>query len=257
MKKPTHVRIAAPGRQGRRVLQGASPLLLVLVLFVGCGPREESPVADTSEPGSAPPVTPAELPRAAEPGEVADAEAHARLAVNAAPPELRENATVLGYTPEGELLTLRRGTNHMICLADKPGDDRFQVACYANSLEPYMARGRQLRAEGMTGPDSINQRHADVEAGTLEMPAEPATVYSLGGAPEVANLATGEVTGARYVYAVYTPYATEESSGLSTTPAQPGAPWIMRPGTATSHIMVTPPVLPTPPTLPTPESEDE
>jgi hypothetical protein len=73
------------------------------------------------------------------------------------------------------------------------------------------------------------------------MPSDPAVVYSLGGPLEVADVESGEVHGARRVYALYTPFATEASTGLSTTPATPGAPWIMRPGTATSHIMVTPP----------------
>ncbi len=222
-------------------------LAVLLCASVGCTRAGDSPLAD----GATGDRLLFELPRPAEAGEVENAEAHVALAVHAAPPELREEATVLGYTAEGELLTLRRGANQMICLADKPGDERFQVACYHDSLEPYMARGRELRAAGMSGPDSINQRHEDVETGKLEMPSEPATVYSLGGPLAVADFATGEVAGARFVYAVYTPYATEESTGLSTTPAEPGAPWIMRPGTATSHIMVTPP----PPAAPEPADE--
>ena len=74
------------------------------------------------------------------------------------------------------------------------------------------------------------------------MPTAPAIVYTLGGAPEIFDPTTGEVKGGRWVYALYTPYETESSTGLSTTPATPGAPWIMRPGTPSSHIMVTPPV---------------
>ena len=47
--------------------------------------------------------------------------------------------------------------------------------------------------------------------------------------------------GGHWVWSVYTPYATEESTGLPASPQAPGAPWIMRPGTASSHIMVVQP----------------
>ena len=45
-------------------------------------------------------------------------------AVSAAPEDRREEATVLGYSDAGELITLREGSNELICLADKPGDER-------------------------------------------------------------------------------------------------------------------------------------
>lgn len=43
------------------------------------------------------------------------------------------------------------------------------------------------------------------------------------------------------MWSIYIPYASEASTGLPTTPQAPGAPWIMRPGTASSHIMVVQP----------------
>ena len=53
---------------------------------------------------------------------------------------------------------------------------------------------------------------------------------------------TGKAEGAKRTYVIYTPYATVESTGLpsSPVPGQPSAPWIMRMGTASSHIMITP-----------------
>jgi hypothetical protein len=165
-------------------------------------------------------------------------------AVAAAPEGLRDGATVYGYGPGGAFVQLREGEGEMICLADRPGDDLFRVACYHSSLEPYMSRGRELRAEGLEGAETINQRHAEADAGELEMPAAPATIYNLGGPLEIFNAETGEVTGGSYVWAIYTPYASEESTGLPTTPQAPGAPWIMRPGTASSHIMVVQPQKP-------------
>jgi len=68
--------------------------------------------------------------------------------VLAAPEEFRKEATVLGYSPEGKLVTLRKGINSMICLADDPFKKGFSAAAYFKELEPFMARGRDLRAEG-------------------------------------------------------------------------------------------------------------
>jgi hypothetical protein len=167
-------------------------------------------------------------------------------ALAAAPADRREGATVLGYSPTGELATLREGTNELVCLADKPGDDRFHVACYHRSLEPYMQRGRELRAEGVESAESFRIRHEEADAGTLKMPDSPAALYNLGGPLSIFDEATGEVTGGSWVWVVYTPWATEKSTGLPTTPQMPGAPWIMLPGTASSHIMIVQPRAPAP-----------
>ena len=162
-------------------------------------------------------------------------------ALAAAPEDRREGAAVLGYAPDGGLVTLREGSNEIVCLADRPGDDRFHVACYHRSLEPYMQRGRELRAAGVESAESFRIRHEEADSGRLEMPEEPAALYNLGGPASIFDPATGEVTGGSWVWVVYTPWATEESTGLPTTPLAPGAPWIMRPGTASSHIMIVPP----------------
>lgn len=65
-------------------------------------------------------------------------------ALMAAPNEGREGATVYGYSESGEFMTLKQGTNEFICVADDPQKDGFQTVCYHKSLEPMMARGREL-----------------------------------------------------------------------------------------------------------------
>ena len=47
------------------------------------------------------------------------------------------------------LKCLRAGTNDMICLAPKPGAEKFHSACYHKAMEPFMARGRELRGQGV------------------------------------------------------------------------------------------------------------
>lgn len=155
------------------------------------------------------------------------------------PEAFRGEAAVLGYRADRSGLTqLRAGGGAFVCLADDPGDERFHVACYHRSLEPFMARGRQLRAEGRGAVvDSV--RYAEIAAGTLPMPSQPAALYSLTGPAGSQDPATGQVTGARPLFVVYIPFATAESTGLPTTPMA-NAPWLMFPGTPKAHIMFVP-----------------
>src|SRR2546425_10636725 len=74
-------------------------------------------------------------------------------AVLAAPEELRADATVLAYNAQGVLMRLREGKNEIICLASDPAKKAFSVACYHRDLEPYMARGRELLAQKVTGKE--------------------------------------------------------------------------------------------------------
>ena len=154
------------------------------------------------------------------------------------PEDVRAGAAVLGYDPQGRLVRLREGTNHFVCLADDPRDDRFHVACYHDALEPFMARGRELRAQGVQGDTVDSVRFADVAAGRIRVPPV-ARLYSMTGPATGYDPATGAVTGARRLSVVYVPFATEASTGLS-TPPRTGAPWLMHPGTAKAHIMFTP-----------------
>lgn len=162
-------------------------------------------------------------------------------AVLAAPEAARSGAAVLGYDSAGELVTLREGRNGLVCLADDPEDPGFSVACYHESLEPYMARGRELRAQGVTdGTDRNRIRWEEADRGTLEMPKAPATLYVLTGAGF--DSSSGFVREAYLRYVVYTPWATVEATGLPDRPMAPGSPWLMFPGTAGAHIMISPPV---------------
>lgn len=153
------------------------------------------------------------------------------------PDELRPTATVLGFGSPGTMATLRKGTGSMICLADDPASAGFHVACYHQSMEPFMARGRQLRAEGVRGAQVDTVRYAEVDAGKLLMPKNPASLYSISG--DGYDVATKEITAGRRLYVVYIPFATPESTGLPGVPVV-GAPWIMFPGTPKAHIMFIP-----------------
>ncbi|MCG2419795.1 hypothetical protein K8089_12255 [Aequorivita sp. F47161] len=164
-----------------------------------------------------------------------------QTAVLAAPEMYRDNATVLGYSENGELITLRQGNNNMICLADDPNKEGISVACYGAELEPFMARGRALVAEGKTTQEKREIRKQEIEAGTLPMPTEPAMVYVVAGEESDYSEETGELLKSRMRYVLYKPFMTGESTGLPTKPQAPGMPWLMDAGTHRSHIMISPP----------------
>lgn len=164
-----------------------------------------------------------------------------KLAVLAAPDELRDKAMVYGYNDKGELIVLRKGENEMICLGDDPAQTGLNVSCYHKDLEPFMARGRELKKEGKGFKEVFDIREEEVKAGKLIMPKEPSSLYVFTAKDEQVNKMTGEVTDGYLRYVIYIPYATSESTGLPLQPTAPGMPWIMDPGTHRAHIMINPP----------------
>ena len=172
--------------------------------------------------------------------EINSDEALIATALMAAPAESREGCKVIGYNMEGEFVTFKEGTNEFICIADNPSQEGFSAACYHKSLEPFMARGRELKAEGKSHQEKFDIREQEAKAGKLQMGDPGATLHVYYGAKALYNPETHEVADAQYRYVVYMPWATSESTGLPESPVAPNHPWIMFPGTHAAHIMITP-----------------
>lgn len=175
-------------------------------------------------------------PRAATPQQESD-EREIAEAVSALPEPLRRSATVRAFR-DGDLVTIREGTGVMICLGDDPAGDGWHVACYHEALEPFMARGRELRAQGVTARAEIDAaRMADIESGRLDFPDHPASLYSLSGDMDAFDPATGEAKGAGGLLVIYVPYATEETIGITVVSSRE-RPWLMFPGKPWAHVMI-------------------
>jgi hypothetical protein len=159
-------------------------------------------------------------------------------ALLAAPADLRDGAAVLGFDAAGKRVQLREGKNELICLASDPAKTTFEVDCYHKDLEPFMARGRELNDQKVTGAKRNETRFKEVEEGKLKLPKEPRTLYVLTGASF--DPATSKVEKAYQRWVIYVPFATPESTGLSTKSSE-SAPWLMGGGTAGAHIMINPP----------------
>jgi hypothetical protein len=169
--------------------------------------------------------------------EVAPPARQIALAVLPAPAGFREASTVMGYRPDGKLVRLRLGDNGIICLADDPKEPRFHASCYHESLEPFMARGREIRrVHGNKRELSDSLRLADIRAGRIKMPAN-AVLYQIFAADDSVNVATAAIQSPSYLDVVYMPGATTKTTGISTD-AMRGTPWLMYPGKPWAHIMI-------------------
>lgn len=160
-----------------------------------------------------------------------------RLAVQAAPPALQDSATVQGYNAAGEFVTLRQGTNKMICMAPGPTSEQFEVSCHHADLEGFFARGRELIAQGITGNDRIQARWNEIEAGTLSVPMGRTNHIMTGSG---FDRVTAEILEPYTRFVIYVPGATGASLGMGESSTTPSVPWVMFPGTAGAHIMVSP-----------------
>ena len=164
-------------------------LMTAITICYGCNSKKESPV--TKQDLSSVKII------------VPSAEIQIKTALLAAPNEKRDSCMVYGYSPDKQLIVLRKGTNEMICLADDPNASGFSVACYCKSLEPFMQRGRELRKQGINNQQLFDERGKEVKEGTLQMPKEPAALYVYSAKDEDFNPATGEVKNDYLRYVIY------------------------------------------------------
>jgi hypothetical protein len=161
---------------------------------------------------------------------IASAQSGVERAVLPLPEAERAGATVIAI--EGSAyVTVRDGTGTFVCLADDPGTEGFHASCYHESLEPYMARGRELRAGGIDGRESVLKRAEEIEAGSLDMP-EMGLLHQLFAEAGW----DGDVSTATRLTVIYVPYKTEAEVGVPTS-RSPG-PWLMYSGRPVAHIMI-------------------
>lgn len=177
----------------------------------------------------------AALPVACLTGQAKSPEREIIDAVSPLPSGQQAGAAVRAYR-NGTLTEIRAGTNGLICLADDPAREGFHAACYHQSLEPFMERGRALRASGLTAEAADSVRLAELEAKTLALPRAGAFLYSIF-ADDAFDPTDGVPDGTRGLYVLYLPYATEASTGIPATPSRE-RPWLMFPGLPTAHVMI-------------------
>lgn len=166
------------------------------------------------------------------------ADAQVAAATLPLPDVMRSEATVIGWNEPGERTDLRSGTNGMICIADEPGDERFRVACYPESLHPLLSRSRELREEGLEETERDRRLEEEVKAGKIDLPDQAAVLHVVNGPADSYDPATGQVGDeANRLRIIFTPYQTAEEMGLPTE-RQGDMPWVVNSGELFSHIMI-------------------
>jgi hypothetical protein len=150
-------------------------------------------------------------------------------ALLAAPPGLKDQATVIKWKADFTYDTLRKGTNRLVCfdLSGWPLEQPFSVEC--TSIANVDRKAENLRAEAAADrKKSEAMLDAMEKSGTRLKPEYGSVWYELGGANQQS------AHGHRMIAV---PGATTQSTGLPDNPKAGGA-WIMNAGTLKAHIMI-------------------
>ncbi|MGC2194762.1 MAG: hypothetical protein WA628_08800 [Terriglobales bacterium] len=156
------------------------------------------------------------------------------------PPSMREHATVLGYAPDLTLVTLRQGSNGMVCTATRPGDAEFDVRCYHESFMPLVRRLRDLDAQGVKLDEIYRLVDAEVKSRKLAIPDHPTAGYRMLGPISAYTAATNTTShDIESWQSVHFPYKTAAEIGLPEEGEVTGTmPYVMASGTFWSHVMI-------------------
>ncbi len=215
--------------------------IILLLLLVSCNSADKSDKQDQDPQAQSVKATESASEKSETTTIAIDSdEALIATALMAAPKASRDEATVIGYNMAGEFVTLKQGSNELICLADDPKKKGFSAACYHKDLEPFMARGRELKSQGKSAGEIFDIREQEAKSGKLDMGKPGSTLHIYFGPDAMYDPETAVVPSAKYRYVVYMPWATSATTGLPESPVAPNHPWIMNPGTHRAHIMVSP-----------------
>jgi len=156
------------------------------------------------------------------------------------PPPLRQQATVIGYAPDMSLVTLRQGSNGMVCTATRPGGQQFDVRCYHETFMPLIRRIRELYAKGVNQEEASRIIDSEIAAKKLSIPEHPTAGYRMLGPIAAYNPATN-ATGneIKSWQSIHFPYKTAAEIGLPEEGQVARThPYVMSSGTFWSHVMI-------------------
>lgn len=153
------------------------------------------------------------------------------------PEALRAGAGVRVVDPSGVSI-LRPSTNGLMCTADRPGDDQFDVRCYHVEWLAVMDYVRLLRRQGVHD-STLASRLKDAEReGTIRFPDSPTAGYRMLGPISAFDATTTTAGDAIDKWqSVHFPFRTATELGLPITP-EGVMPYVMASGTWWSHVMI-------------------
>ena len=148
----------------------------------------------------------------------------------AAPQRIRADAAVVGWNADGSRVTLRAGTNGLVCWdqSDEPRKRAYASRCTSEGNLPRIEQNRAWLLSGKS--------HAEVQAmmdeadqdGSREVSEYGSVYYSINtDDPENANIHT----------TISVPFATSETVDVPSERTNAGV-WIMGAGTSGAHLMI-------------------
>lgn len=149
-------------------------------------------------------------------------------ALAAAPPQMRDGATIIKWKADYTYETVKKGTNRLVCYdrSGEPGRQPFAVQCTSIANLDRVAQNRKF--EAMTDKAARQSAIDAAEANGTRVKPEFGSVFYMMNGPDQEH-ARGHMT-------IAVPGATTQSMGLPDNPKQGGA-WLMNAGTSTAHIM--------------------
>ncbi len=148
--------------------------------------------------------------------------------LQAAPPNLKDAATVVVWKPDFTYETVKKGTNRLVCydLSGKPGHPPFTIEC--TSVANLDRVAQNLKIEAMGDKKAVQAAFEAAEKDGSRVKPEFGSVWIHWMGPDAEH--------ARHHTTIAVPGATEQSLGLPDNPKQGGV-WIMNAGTSTAHLM--------------------
>ncbi len=149
-------------------------------------------------------------------------------AVLAAPPNLRDGATIVKWKPDFTYDTVKKGTNHLVCYdrSGAPEQQPFYIECTNVENLDRVAQNIKFEAAGDKAKTQAMIDAAEKD-GTRVKPLYGSVWYHFMGPDQ-------EHAHSHMTIAV--PGATTQTTGLPDNP-KTGGVWIMNAGTTTAHLM--------------------
>ena len=155
------------------------------------------------------------------------------------PTPLRAGATVVRLDSSLKPEVLRTGVNGMVCIADRPNDEAFDVRCYRDTFIPVVYRAFQL------GYQVDGEKVAsEIKSGKLKLSNEPTAGYRCLGPIAGYDPARQSINSQIECWqSIHFPYRTAAEIGLPDERDVPESrqrevPYVMASGTYWSHVMI-------------------
>ena len=155
------------------------------------------------------------------------------------PEQLRPGATVVRLNTSLQPEVLRQGKNGMVCIADRPNDEAFDVRCYRDTFIPVVYRAFQL------GYQVDGEKVAsEIKSGKLKLSNEPTAGYRCLGPNAGYDPARQSINSQIECWqSIHFPFRTAAEIGLPDERAVPESqqrevPYVMASGTYWSHVMI-------------------